>query len=88
VAALIWLQQADYAACGNVRTLISEVYLKRPVGPIYQEGYHQWVYDRLSVATRGLKSQEEIRAVLEAELDAIEETGISGCWFTELALSE
>ena len=40
----------------------------------------------------GVKSQEEIRAVVVIIRDdlkyAIEVTGISGCFFTELALSE
>ena len=49
---------------------INKVDLPGHQGP-HSQGYHQWVYDRLSAATRGLKSQEEIRAVLEAELDAI-----------------
>ena len=41
-------------------------------GP-HSQTYHQWVYDELSKAIRGLKTQEEIRKALEARLQWIAE---------------
>jgi hypothetical protein len=54
----------------NLDDSINKVDLPGHQGP-HSQGYHQWVYDRLNAAIRGLKTEAEIRAGLEAELGAI-----------------